>query len=383
MAAKKAAAPTRAPEKEAGRRTFPHHTLEECLPLAQKIADEMGGRPMNRLLLAEAIGIKPSSSNYRLLLSSAIKYGLTNGGEKSEEIALEELGAAATQTADPARRNAALRQAALKPQPLGRFLEDYKNKKLPSAEMLPKILIAQYGVGRELAAACGQLITQNARFTGMLREIGGSQHILFEAGPIVPSEGDRTPDESEDDLIDAEGEDAKPDPNPAEPSTESLVTRPTTPMPATPGTAPSKPIFVGHGKNVVPLQKLEALLTAFQIPFKVTVKEANLGRPISQKVKDTMVQCGSAILIFTKDEKFQDVEGQELWRPSENVVHELGAAAFAYGDRIVIFKEKGLHFPTNFQSIGYIEFEVESLEAKTADLLKELIGFGLVKVMPT
>jgi predicted nucleotide-binding protein len=96
-----------------------------------------------------------------------------------------------------------------------------------------------------------------------------------------------------------------------------------------------------------------------------------------------MLQCGSAILIFTCDEKFFDEEGNEIWRPSENVVHELGAASLLYEDRIVIFKEKGLHFPTNFQSIGYIEFEVDSIDAKTADLLKELIGFGLVKVTPT
>lgn len=95
-----------------------------------------------------------------------------------------------------------------------------------------------------------------------------------------------------------------------------------------------------------------------------------------------MLQCGSAILIFTCDEKFQDENGNVIWRPSENVVHELGAASFAYGDRVVIFKEKGLHFPTNYQSIGYIEFEVDSIEARTTDLLKELIGFGLVKITP-
>ena len=115
----------------------------------------------------------------------------------------------------------------------------------------------------------------------------------------------------------------------------------------------------------------------------MVVDEANLGRPIPLKVKQTIEECGSAILIFTRDEKFFDEHGNEIWRPSENVVHELGATSFAYGDRIVIFKEKGLHFPTNFQSIGYIEFEPGDLMARTADLLKELIGFGLVKVTPT
>jgi hypothetical protein len=52
-------------------------------------------------------------------------------------------------------------------------------------------------------------------------------------------------------------------------------------------------------------------------------------------------------------------------------------------DAIVIFKEKGIHFPTNFQNIGYIEFESNDIQARTADLLKELIGFGLVWVTPT
>lgn len=42
-----------------------------------------------------------------------------------------------------------------------------------------------------------------------------------------------------------------------------------------------------------------------------------------------MLQCGSANLIFTCDEKFFDEQGKEVWRPSENVVHELGAASFA------------------------------------------------------
>jgi predicted nucleotide-binding protein len=95
-----------------------------------------------------------------------------------------------------------------------------------------------------------------------------------------------------------------------------------------------------------------------------------------------MDQCGSAILIFTKDEKYFDAVGNEIWKPSENVVHELGAAAYAYENRIVIFKERGLHFPANYESIGYIEFDVDSIESKTNDLLKELVGFGLLRILP-
>lgn len=155
--------------------------------------------------------------------------------------------------------------------------------------------------------------------------------------------------------------------------------------PHTESQASAKPraIFVGHGKKKGPLEKLQKLLTQFQIPYKVAVAEPSLGRPIPTKVRETMLECGSAILLFTKDELFHDEEGNEVWRPSENVVHELGAASFAYEDRVVIFKETGISLPTNFSSIGYIEFEEDGIEAKTAELLQELIGFGLVKVTPT
>ena len=38
--------------------------------------------------------------------------------------------------------------------------------------------------------------------------------------------------------------------------------------------------------------------------------------------------------------------------------------------------------PSDFDGIGYIEFDEDGIEAKTVDLLKELIGFGLVTVSP-
>lgn len=380
MANKKTAARAvkRQPEAEVGRRNrnFPKHTIEAALPLAQKIQDEMGGAPMNRLLLADALGLSPSSSNYRELLSSAYKYGLTDGTEKADTISLTPVGAAATQHSDATARLRALRQAALAPTVFGRFLRDYSNKKVPSPEMLPKILKAQYEVPDELTAECATHIASNGRFVDVIRDIGGSAHVLLDAELSA-----KPPADAEPDAMNGV-------PDRVVPVTQEVVPAPPTmaaavPVAPSPSASGPRPIFVGHGKNKVPLQQLQGLLTAFQIPHRVVIDEANLGRPISQKVKDTINDCGSAILIFTKDEKFFDESGNEVWRPSENVVHELGATSLSYGDRIVIFKEKGLHFPTNFQSIGYIEFESGDLTARTADLLKELIGFGLVRVTPT
>src|SRR5687767_2701795 len=161
-------------------RNFPKHTLEEVLVLPQKIQDEMGGKPMNRLLLADALGLSPSSSNFRELLSSSYKYGLTEGTEKAESISLTSTGSAATQQADQAARLRALRSAVLTPTIFGRVFRDYINKKLPSAEMLPKILRTQYEVPNDLTDECGSHIAANGRFVDIIRVIGGSPHILLD-----------------------------------------------------------------------------------------------------------------------------------------------------------------------------------------------------------
>ncbi len=368
---KKTTAPT-----EEGRkyRNFPKLTLEGTLVLPQKIQDEMGGKPMKRLLLAEALGMSPSSSNFRELLSSAYKYGLTEGTEKADHISLTTTGGAATQQADQSSRLRALRTAVLTPPVFGLLFRDYANKRLPSPEMLPKILHTQYQVPSDSAEECATNLSANGRYADIVRDIGGSPHILLDADLSKPKLSNEPPDEEA--SLQQEVPPSTPDIITAVPPPLSTLSSPNA------GNAP-KPIFVGHGKNKAPLQQLQRLLTTFQIPHKVVIDEANLGRPIPQKVKDTIDECGSAILIFTRDEKFFDEAGNEIWRPSENVVHELGATSFVYGDRIVSFKKKGLHFPTNFQSIGYIEFEADDLQARTADLLKELIGFGLVRVTTT
>ena len=139
-------------------------------------------------------------------------------------------------------------------------------------------------------------------------------------------------------------------------------------------------IFIAHGKCKKPLEQPEKILDQFKIPYKIAIDEPNLGRPISGKIRDIMESCNCAILIFTADEEFRDKDGNTIWRPSENVVYELGASGYLYDNRIVIMKEKGVTFPTNFRDIGYIEFDKDKLEAKAIEVLKELIGFGMVKV---
>ncbi len=116
------------------------------------------------------------------------------------------------------------------------------------------------------------------------------------------------------------------------------------------------------------------------IPYIVAEEEANAGRPISQKVADLMRACSAGIFIFSGDEVIHDPDGTAVRRPRPNVVFELGAASFQYGQRIVLFKEQGVEFPSDFRDLGYIEYEKGQLKAKSMELLRELIKLRAVRV---
>jgi hypothetical protein len=64
-------------------------------------------------------------------------------------------------------------------------------------------------------------------------------------------------------------------------------------------------------------------------------------------------------------------------------VFELGAGIALFGDKIVIFREDGVTFGSDFTDYGHITFEKDKLDAKAFDLMKELIGLGFLQVTPT
>jgi predicted nucleotide-binding protein len=355
-------------------RNYPVLTLQEALEVPKAIQDDASGVQVGRLTLAELMNRSPSSSIFGDLVGSSRGYNLTTGGIRAEQFELTDLGQRATSD-DEATQQQAKREAVLKVEPFAAFLTFFKNRKVPAPGPFKEYLVNNASVPPDRAEDCMNHILADARFVGFLRPVKGGSEFIELGGPMRSVTGngqtgvvDHTIEEATQDGKEAEDVADQPDDG------QAAGTDVTAPV-----TRPSA-IFVGHGKNRGPLEKLQKILDEFKVPYKVVVDLPNLGRPIPDKVKDTMEECNSAILIFTKDEEFRDADGKELWRPSENVVFELGAASYAYEDRVVILKEKGITFPTNFSSVGYIEFEENGIEAKAVDILKELIGFGLVKI---
>lgn len=353
-------------------RNYPSQTLTEALEIPRAIQDGASGMPVSKLTLAELLDRSPAASQFRKLLLSSRAYGLTSGGVNADQFELTSLGQEITGP-DEVSRAAAMKKAVMNVEPFRLFLTSYSGKKVPSAAAFKEFLVRTASVPDEWADDCIEHIKADAESAGLLRDLKGSLYVDLTGTPSPETE----------ELTDSDEEEAEP------PEGEEIET-PTKGEPAErlkppPPSAKPKKVFIAHGKNRAPLDELKKMLEKFKVPYAVAVDEPHRGRPISAKVAGLMRdECSSGIFIFTADEKFLvpagDGEPEEVWRPSENVVYELGAASVLYDRRIVIFKEKGVVFPSDFSDLGYIDFESGKLAEKTGDLFSELVGLDILEV---
>ncbi len=355
-------------------RPYPTDELEEALTIARAIKLENAGQPMTILDLAQAISRKPNSSAFRSLITSSNKYGLTTGGYKGADVTLSAKGASVVAPLDESESFRALIDAALEPTPFRGFYSKYDQNKFPQDQIAINVLEREFDIPASVSKECLELLRRNAGFVGILRDIGGSIYVDISSGNVAKGEPNSVPSitENTEELPheEANGNNGLSDNTiPVLPhvSEKSIVEE-------------NKRIFIGHGKNHKPVDQLEKVLLRFKIPFARAEYEPNGARPISQKVDEIMRACNASILVFTADEELRDTEGNPVWKPSENVVHELGAASVLHGNRIVIFKEDVIEFPSNFRDIGYISFEKDRLDSKGVELVSELISFGLLSV---
>lgn len=346
-------------------RPYPIDPLKDSLVIASAIFSQNAGRPMDRISLAEAVGRTPASSALRSLVTSSAKYELTDGNYNDSEIRLTALGESIAGATSDDESQGSLIEAALRPDVFRKFYEIFERKKLPDARFAENMLRRELNIPLELAPECFSVIKQNGEYIGILKNVKGSLYVSLAAARSARSESRLEAEPSELD----DGDDLQ-------------IASPPQVAPSQEGSRASveRKIFIGHGKNKKPVEQLEKVLQQFKIPYSIAVDEPNMGQPISLKVAELMNSCSAGILIFTCDEELTDNEGNIIWRPSENVVYELGAASMLYGEKIVIFKEEQVTFPTNFKDIGHIGFEKDKLDAKGIDLIKELIAFDLVKV---
>ncbi|MFC7485774.1 TIR domain-containing protein [Knoellia sp. CPCC 206453] len=357
---------------------IPSISLEKARRVPQVISDYYASHPTRPLDVASALDMTPSSGTFRVLCGAAVGYGLTDGGPNAPLISLAPLGSRAVSPTEVDDDKHALREAALKPTVANQFYTRYDGAQLPPKNIAENVLRNVLSVPADRTSDVYDLLLENARFVGFVKSIKDKEFIDItgpNAGgggsPATPTSAASTPAPSPD--LDDEG---------TEEDEETGAVENVAPEgpPTPPAPVHKNAIFVGHGGNRKPMEQLVKILNEYGIPHKEAVDEANHARPISVKVAETMRECGAAILVFTADKEYFDKDGHSIWRPSENVSHELGAASVLYGERIVIFKERGIELPSNFSSIGYIEFEKDKLSDKGIELFRELVSMKILTI---
>lgn len=360
-------------------RPHPPTRLLDALEVPRAIGAYNAGKPMNRILLAEAIKLSPTSSGFRDRIMASYRYGLTEGNYKSESISLTSVGEAIGLPRDDNERVLAERAAFGKVPIFAKLLQHFANAKVPESGFLKNTLErAPFSVEPAWSEEIAQLFIQNARDVGYLRDMGGNTFLVVDTGTALSPEVQPDGRNAERDESDEEGQ--------SEQSPTNIASTMQMPDPETArSTAPDRPkpvqVFVAHGRSQKPLEQLRKILNEWQVPFVVAVDEANAGRPISEKVAELMKSCSAGIFIFSADEQFTDSSGNTICRPSQNVVYELGAAGLLYGRKIVVFRESGVTFPSDFSDLGWIEFQRDALDAKAMDLLRELIALKAVRLV--
>lgn len=347
--------------------------LTTALQVAQAITANNAGRPMNRILLAEAMDLSPTSSGFRDRVMASYRYGLTEGNYTSQSLSLTPTGVAASRPRNSDEGVAAQRKAFAHVPVFNQLLAHFSNARVPESKFLTNTLVREpFSIDPAWAAEVADIFLTNARDVGYLRMMSGAPWLVTDAGtaamPDSPVEdGGPQPD----DVVDPDFEEAIP---------VAAAAPPTAPTRSKAKTAPVQ-VFIAHGSNRKPVDQLKKILNEWQVPFVVAVDEPHAGRPISEKVADLMRSCSAGIFIFTADEEFSDDAGNKVYRPSQNVVYELGAAGLLYGRKIVIFKETQVSFPSDFRDLGWIDFDRDALDAKAMDLLRELIALKAVRLV--
>src|SRR5712692_383661 len=211
---------------------IPKHALEEALRVAERLESANGGQPLPPIETASALAMSPGSSDFRVILSSSIKYGLTSGSFNSERVSLEEKGRNIVKaTSDEAKRKA-LVEAALTPSTFRAIYQHFKGKKLPEPTFFENTIVREFDVPREHSKKCIEIFTKNAEYVGLVRSLPSGKW-LSTAPLAEPENAEEAEPEAE---LGTEKGDEKPGLSPiAHPKSGGDTTKPK--------------VFIAHGKS--------------------------------------------------------------------------------------------------------------------------------------
>lgn len=160
-------------------RPFPASGFEESLEFAKQILEFGSGQPVRRLILFDHLKKAPDSGPSRMLIITAGKYGLIQGGYNAETLSLTPDGIRAANDELPARERAEARiKLAIDRTAVFKSLYDqYVGGKLPAKAALTDAA-KQLGVAEDAANEAVDTFIVNLRFLNLLQTLSGAERIV-------------------------------------------------------------------------------------------------------------------------------------------------------------------------------------------------------------
>jgi predicted nucleotide-binding protein len=295
--------------------------------------------------VAKSIGRKPSSSEFKRLLSCSRTYGLTTGTEKAPEISLDPLGRRIVSPTSPEDKAAAMLEASMKPELFNRVYNHFDQNKMPSGEFFENQLSQSFDVDPSNTSDASDLIRENAEFVGILEDISGSEYIRLSAVSKLADKPAETVEVEGDQAAEVERVSSKIEPKPLSPSAEPVI------LPA------KTRVFISHGRNTEIVDQVKTMLDLADLEYEVAVEEETSAIPVPEKVLKAMRRCNAAIICVSDENGSSD--GEPVI--NQNVLIEIGSAFVLYDQQVVLLWDKKVKVPSNLQGLYRCEFDGEEL----------------------
>ena len=287
-------------------RPYPVNTLEEVLPIAERIQSSSGGHPVPTELLAESLGTTLKSSAFVQRLGSSSKYGITIGSHTSEQISLTPLGESLTAPRDPDERSAALKTAAREPDVFRKFYDIHSGKPLPEIPYASNTLVREMGVNQELTEECLRIIRANGLLVGIVIERNGS---------LVVDRDEAAHENLLHEVLSTSGESEQPGDSNLEEDYGAFVL-----------------VLSADGEPVA--EEIEELIGTLSIPVRAAEIGLQVSQVISPAISTELRSARGCILVWPRSE-LMEADPKILTRTWMT----LGAASFQLGDRLIVVSE--------------------------------------------
>ena len=158
---------------------YPVKPLETVLDLPRSIIEHGVQGEIQRLTLLDKMGISPTSSRTRDLITSSARYGLTVGSHSVSSLSVTDDGKALLDSQMPpaALLQTKFRIAIDQFGPFKAVYEKLSGSRLPDATVVGDTLV-QAGVGEGDRDSAAKIFEANLRYIGLVQDVSGSDYVV-------------------------------------------------------------------------------------------------------------------------------------------------------------------------------------------------------------